>query len=110
MAQVKGQGLGDARQHADRLTEYMAKELGLNATQVERVSVINSVFAEKLFAASQEPAEERTFNKADETARRNEELKAVLTAEQFGKWKELESRQTTHAPDGQEIRSVEPVR
>ena len=60
-----------------RQTEEMVKDLALDAKQAEKVTAINKKFADKMMAL-------RT--------QKDEELKTVLTAEQYTKYVDLEKK------------------
>ncbi len=78
---------------AEMRTEQMVKELGLNESQAEKVKAINAKYADKVKEHRQEhkdAANERRDERMKLEDARKEELRAVLTAEQFQK---LEARE-----------------
>ena len=93
---VSNQSIGQKKvanpaKKAQRQTEWMTKELGLLADQATKVGEINT----KYIAAIDE-AENTIANKAERVTKvrnlqkeRNEELKKVLSPEQFSKLQEL---------------------
>ena len=84
MAQSKpGDGI-DVAQAAERLTARMTTELSLSTDQSQQVHAINVKYLEKTMVMRD--AADQTVDGMDKTgllAARDEELKAVLTPEQF---------------------------
>jgi len=71
-----------AEQMAQRQTERLTKELGLNETQAKKVYAINLKQAQQMAAHRAEMFKERQANAA--------EMKSVLSAEQFDKWSQMQ--------------------
>ncbi|MCU0345727.1 MAG: DUF4890 domain-containing protein [Saprospiraceae bacterium] len=81
----------DPAEHAEHQTERMTEDLGLNADQAAKVKDINLKYAEKAKTQHESKAADKTKNKSEREALRNEhdaELKKVLTKEQAAKWEQ----------------------
>ena len=79
-----------AAERAEKRTDAMTEDLGLNKDQTNRVQTINATFAAgiaKLKTGGSEDADHKTQMKALRE-QRDGELKAVLTAEQYTKMME----------------------
>jgi periplasmic protein CpxP/Spy len=78
-----------------RQTDEMVKDLGLDAKQTEKVSAINKKYSDKmsqLFQSSQGNREGMREKMQELSKQKNDELKTVLTAEQFTKLQDLEKQ------------------
>lgn len=90
--QFGGRGGGDPYERADRQTERMKTELGLNEEQTAKVSEINIAAAEKMMEARQNADGDRESMRESMMAIRQEttaSLKEVLTEEQWTKFETL---------------------
>jgi len=78
-----------------RQTDEMVKELALDAKQTEKVSAVNKKYADKmgeLFQSSQGNREGMREKMQELRIQKDDELKTVLTAEQFTKYQDLEKQ------------------
>lgn len=69
-------------QMAQRQTERMTKELGLDETQAKKVYAINLKQAQQMEAARAQMLKDRQANAAD--------MKSVLSASQYDKWSQMQ--------------------
>ncbi|MEY3369192.1 MAG: hypothetical protein RI973_2347 [Bacteroidota bacterium] len=95
-AQQGANGRGsDPAQRAEMQTTRMKEELGLSDKQAEKVKAINTKYANKMKELRETNRDgDRTAMREAMTSLRqeqSEELKSVLTAEQFEKWQQLQS-------------------
>ena len=81
---------------AEQRTEQMTKELALDADQAAKVEAMNKRYAEEMRALEPTEAErqEKREKMKDIQTRRDEELKTVLTEEQYAKMMELRQQRT----------------
>ncbi len=80
-------------ERAKHRTEVMTKELGLNAEQIAKVNTINLNFARYLSEVKAIEDENSRRNRASALkTKRDEELKGVLTADQFTKMMDLREK------------------
>ncbi|MBT1710811.1 hypothetical protein KK062_21395 [Fulvivirgaceae bacterium PWU5] len=79
-----------AEERAQKWTDWMKKELTLTAEQEPRVHAINVKYADQMDGIKAEEGDRRSkFKEVRETNKaKDEELKAVLTPEQFTKYTE----------------------
>lgn len=81
-------------ERAQKLTDMMTKQLSLTAAQVPQVQAINLKYADQLNEVREQPKGEKGAKHEavkDLVAKKDAEIKAVLTADQFtayGKWQE----------------------
>jgi len=78
-----------------RQTEEMVKDLALDAKQAEKVTAINKKFADKMsemFKNAQNDREGMRDKMMALRTQKDEELKTVLTAEQYTKYVDLEKK------------------
>ena len=91
-------------ERAKHRTEVMTKELGLNAEQIAKVNTINLNFARAASEVKEIKDEATRKGRSDALkAKRETDLQAVLTADQFTKMKELrekkkDGKRTTRRP------------
>lgn len=88
---------------ADARTQQMVKELGLSEEQAAKVKEINARFGAKFDAMQEQNRKEMEARNEKRDALRQEqanELKGVLTPEQFAKWEakqeEMKARRLEH--------------
>ena len=90
-AQEENMDKPDRGERAQQRTEAMAKELGLNDEQATKLKAMNERYAEEM--RTMRPTEEERKAKREKMkdidTRRNVELKALLTEEQYAKMMEL---------------------
>lgn len=89
-------------------TEQMVKSLGLNAEQEKKVSELNKKYGEKFAKSLKTEGEDREKRREQMLKIRNEkdvELKAILTADQFKKYKEFEQKRLDGRKQQRETRS-----
>jgi Spy/CpxP family protein refolding chaperone len=79
-----------AEERAQKLTDWMKKELTLTAEQEPKVHAINVKYADQMDDIKAEGGDRRAkFKEAKDTNKaKDEELKTVLTPEQFTKYSE----------------------
>lgn len=83
-----GRQMRSAEEMAKQQTEHMKKSLGLTEDQAAKVEAINLKYAKQREAARETVAEKREEKRTQMTEKmeaQNNELKAVLTEEQFQK-------------------------
>lgn len=88
-AQHDGRDKKTPEERAEMLTSRLEKELSLSPEQVQKVKAINLSSAEKTTAARKEAGQERENfreQKMKIEKQRDDDLKAVLTPEQFTKY------------------------
>ena len=88
---------------AEKQTEEMVVELQLNDTQASKIKAINLDYAKKMHEVMEENKEAREAKKKirDEiNSQKTEELKAVLTAEQFKAYEALNKKRRPHRKRG----------
>jgi broad specificity polyphosphatase/5'/3'-nucleotidase SurE len=102
MAQKRGGERPSPEQRATKMTEKMAEELSLTADQKKQVLEINLAQAKKMDQERQDQMKANEARKA-EMKKQDEQIKAVLTEEQLGKWEEikLEAKDRRGRPGGQ---------
>ncbi|HRN36431.1 MAG TPA: hypothetical protein PLV70_07855 [Flavobacteriales bacterium] len=107
---TKGGGI-NIPEAAERLTTRMTQELGLSPQQAEQVQALNVKFLEQTMVQRDQGAEgHRGVDKVAILEARDQELKAVLTADQFQKMKEMQGTRARTTPDGQPIKEATPVK
>ena len=85
-------------ERANKLTDWMKKNLGLNDNQVSQVQALNLKYAqqnESLKGGTDTKEQKMKTMKANETAR-DAELKGILTADQYKKWQAKKSETKEH--------------
>jgi len=84
-AQAQQQPSGDAEVWANKLTDWMKKNLTLSDAQVPQVQEINLKYANKLYALKRNtiPRRQKLEMLKDNDIAKDEEMKKVLTADQF---------------------------
>lgn len=106
----KGGGI-NIPEAAERLTTRMTQELGLTTEQAAQVQAINVKFLEQTMVMRDKEADShRGTDKAAVLEARDQELKVVLTADQFQKMKEMQGTRARTTPDGQPIKEATPVK
>jgi Spy/CpxP family protein refolding chaperone len=98
-----GRGQMNSEEAIKQQTEQMVKDLSLNADQTKKVEAINKKYGEKNAQAFQNAGEDRTQMRETMQKLRTEkteELKKVLTAEQFKKHEELEEQRMQQRRQG----------
>jgi hypothetical protein len=97
-----GRGPSDPAQRAEMQTARMKEELGLSAKQAEKVKAINEKYANKMreMRAANQDGDRQAMRESMSALRQEqaEELQTVLTAEQFEKWQQMQSRQQNGRP------------
>ncbi len=94
MAQRRGGERPNAEERAQRMTERMAEELGLDEEQKAKILAINLEAAQARDAQMEAAKEAREAMKKqresmrEEMKAQDERIKAVLTEEQAAKWEE----------------------
>ena len=80
-------------ERANKLTEWMKKDLQLNNNQLSQVQAINLKYAQQneQLKGSSETKEQKMKTMKETEASRDAELKGVLTADQFKKWQAKKS-------------------
>lgn len=94
MAQPPQGGQFSPEDMAKSQTEQMTKDLKLNEQQVEKVSALNTKYMENMQSIFQNAGGDREQMREKMEAfrtERNDELKKILTEEQFKKYQELEN-------------------
>ena len=71
-----------AEQVAQRQTDRLTKELGLDATQAKQVYALNLHQVQQMQAVREQMRKDRIA--------RNEKMKSLLTPEQFAKWSQMQ--------------------
>lgn len=105
----KGETTG-SKSRAELRTQQMTQELGLDAAQAREVQSINVKYAEKITSQPSAIAtDEAAVDKATAVKEFNEELKEVLTPEQYEKWMGLQTSGKSTTPDGRKINAVQQV-
>ena len=109
-AQEKKGAMTDLKSRAEVMTKQMTQQLGLDAEQARKVQGINVKYAEKITPLPSEKATaEAPMDKATATNELNEDLKAVLTPEQYEQWLKVQAGISTKTPDGHKINAVQEV-
>lgn len=102
---IKGQPAVSA-DRAAHTTERMTKQLALTPEQTKQVSVMNVKYAQQADELQQVDKEHKAEMKEKLQGSMEAELKAILTPEQYGKWRELQEYSKSHTEDGRLIQSV----
>ncbi len=97
-----------AAEKAEKRTEEMTTELGLDADQTAKVKVINDRFAKSMAELKQAGLKEDAQKERGKVLRRSRdnELKAVLTADQYEKMLVLrKEKKAEHSDDAKETKA-----
>jgi Skp family chaperone for outer membrane proteins len=92
-----------AKDMAERQTEMMTKNLDLSEKQQKAISTINLKYAEEIQKIRQEAAGDREKMRKlrdDLVINKNDELKGILSSEQFEKYKKLEEERAKEMRNG----------
>ena len=103
LAQQGGSGRGaEPAQRAEMQTTRMKEDLGLSDKQAEKVKAINEKYANKMkeMREASRDGDRQAMRENMSVLRKEqtEELKTVLTSEQFEKWQQLQNEQRNGRP------------
>ncbi|MBP8823685.1 MAG: hypothetical protein KBH07_08580 [Flavobacteriales bacterium] len=110
-AQSKNGEVINVAQAAERLTTRMTDELGLSPEQAQQVNAVNVKYMEKTMVMRD--AKDETvdgLDKAGLLAARDQELKGVLTADQFTKMMSMQGAGPAKATSTKEVKPAAPVK
>ena len=109
-AQEKKGAMTELNSRAELMTKQMTQQLGLDAEQSRKVQTINVKYTQKTTPLTAENVTDAApIDKATAMNELNEDLKEVLTPEQYEQWMKVQADSKTTTPDGRKINAVQEV-